>query len=105
MSKRNGSPATEMWIAVKKIDVQPVMHEVHKYPFLWVTFLILAFFTLGSLFEVLWMLVRDLRQLLFKAWRYPRRFVRHKIIVPIQDRFGKRYGKDAREKRRLIKKK
>jgi len=98
------SPADSMLIAVKKVDVNPIMNEIHSHPFIWVPVFIILFFAIGNLFEILWLLLRDLRVLVFRLLRYPRRFVRSKT-EPIKKFFVKRYGKKKRGERGIWKRK
>jgi hypothetical protein len=101
---RKLSPGESMMVAIKKVDVQPIMNEVHRHPFLWVCAFIAIFFVLGNLFEILWMLLRDLRRFAWKILRYPRRFVKHRIVDPMRKKYSKRYGKKKRNDRTLFKK-
>ena len=98
------SPATSMYIAIKKVNVQPILNEIHTHPFTWVFASIILFFVIGSTFEILWMLLRDIRRFMYKIFRTPVRFVKYKVVDPVTKKFSSRYGKKKRSDRTIFKK-
>ncbi len=93
---------SRMYKAIQKVDIQPIINEIHHNP-LWIFALIALFVVLGNLFEVLWMIVRDLKNCTLKILRIPRRFVK-KYIEKVKHFFSNRYGKKKREKKHFFKK-
>ena len=93
---------SRMYKAFQEVNINPIINEIHHNP-LWVFFFIACFIVLGNLFEVLWMIMRDLKNCVLKILRYPRRFVR-KYIQVVKHFFSKRYGKKKREKKHFLKK-
>ena len=98
MGRKQLSPGARMTIAIKKCDIQPVIDEIYYSPFVWVPALMVAFFFFGNIFEILWLLLRDLRRFLFRMLRYPRHFVKGRTDK-IKLFFLRRYGKRRREDR------
>jgi hypothetical protein len=91
-----------MVVAVKKIDIQPVIKEIHYYPF-WVVVFIVLFFVVGNLFEILWMMLRDLRRFVFRIFKWPKMKLR-KYGTNMRHRLKKRYGDKARGNKKYTKK-
>jgi len=91
-----------MIIACKKVDFKPVIDEIH-HNVLWVPVLIVLFFAVGSLFEILWMIARDIRRFIFRLFRWPRRKVRDFGIF-VRHKLKKRYGEKARNEKKYGKK-
>lgn len=91
-----------MEIAIQKLNIDPIKEEFNHNP-LWFLALLVGFFVLGNLFEILWMFARDLKRLFFKVLRYPRRFVK-RYVDAVKSFFIKRYGKNTRKERGLKKK-
>ena len=92
-----------MEIAVSKVNIQPIINEIHHNP-LWLLAFIVFFFVVGNLLEILWILFRDLRRFLFRLTRYPVKKARS-LATSVRLRLRKRYGKKKRSERSLWKKK
>lgn len=88
-----------MMVAIKEINIKPIIDEVHHNP-LWIFFALVLFFAVGNLLQILWILSNDLRRLLTKLLGYPKRFVR-KGVAKIKLFLSKRYGKKKRGKKSI----
>jgi len=98
------SPADRMLIAIDKSDISPIISEIHNSPFLWFPAFIVLFFVFGNLFEILWIMFRDLRGFLFRVVRWPKQKIRD-FGKNVRHKLRKRYGTKVREERKIWKKK
>ena len=75
-TQKDKVPLDRMIIAIKKSDISPIINEIYYSPFLWIPALIILFFAFANLFEVLWVILKDLQNFVLRIFRWPKKKIR-----------------------------
>lgn len=95
MSRRHQSDTDRMLVALKNVNINPVLEEFNHNP-LWIIPAILIFICVANVLEVVWMIIKDVKRAFFKVLWYPKRFIRNRIKV-VRHFFDKRYGRKRKK--------